>query len=151
MAKDISRVTLTGRLTRDVELRHTPGGTAVSDLRVAFTTSRKDGDQWVDNSNFVDVTVWGRQAEVCAEYLAKGRRLGVDGRLEFDEWEAQDGSGKRSKLKVVADNIAFLDSRRDGEEGGDDSGGFNYAGGGGSSGETPDFVPEASSDDDIPF
>lgn len=150
MARDISRVTLTGRLTRDVELRTTPGGTAVSDLRVAFTTSRKESTgEWVDHSNFVDVTVWGRTAEVCAEYLAKGRRIGVDGRLEFDEWEAQDGSGKRSKLKVVADNIAFLDSRGDGEGG--DSGGFQYAGEGGGSGETPDFVPEASSDDDIPF
>jgi single-strand DNA-binding protein len=151
MARDISRVTLTGRLTRDVELRHTPSGTAVSDLRVAFTTSRKDsGGDWIDHSNFVDVTVWGRTAETCAQYLAKGRRIGVDGRLEFEEWEAQDGSGKRSKLKVVADNIAFLDSRQDGDR--EDTGGFNYAGGQGSGGEVPDFVPDTpNSDDDIPF
>jgi single-strand DNA-binding protein len=151
MARDISRVTLTCRLTRDVELRHTPSGTAVADLRVAWTTSRKDSTgEWIDHSNYGDVTVWGRTAEICAEWLSKGRQIGVDGRLEFEEWEGQDGS-KRSKLKVVADNIAFLGSRDD-REGGGDSGGFEYAGGGGSSGEMPDFVPETpNSDDDIPF
>ena len=143
MSKDISRVTLTCRLTRDVELRHTPGGTAVTTLRVAFTSSKKINEAWSDHSNYIDVTVWGRQAEICEQYLAKGRRIGVDGRLEFREWEAQDGS-KRSTIEVVADSIVFLDSQRD-----DDGA---YAGGSSSSGETPDFVPAAgANDDDIPF
>jgi single-strand DNA-binding protein len=116
MAKDLNRVTLTCRLTRDPELRHTPSGTAVAKLRVAFTTRAKDeGGEWGEKSNFIDVTVFGQQGETAATYLEKGRRIGVDGRLEFDEWEGQDGT-KRSKHEIIADTVAFLDSRGDREQ-----------------------------------
>jgi single-strand DNA-binding protein len=149
MGRDLSRVTLTCRLTRDPELRHTPSGTAVCGLRVAWTTRTKSGEEWGDKSNFIDVTVWGNQGESCAQYLAKGRRIAVDGRLEYREWEGQDGS-KRSTHEIVADSVVYLDSRGD-----QDEAGFAYAGAGQRSDETPDFVPTAPPgghpDDDIPF
>jgi single-strand DNA-binding protein len=109
---------LTCRLTRDPEVRHTPSGTAVCSMRVAWTTSRKSADsgEWEDKSNFIDVTVWGRQAETCGEHLSKGRRIGIDGRLEWREWEAQDGS-KRQAYEIVAEGIVFLDyADKDGQQ-----------------------------------
>ncbi len=114
MANDLNTVALTARLTRDPELRHTSGGTPVASLRVAFNDSEKDRDgQWVDRGNFIDVTVWGRQAEVATEYLAKGRRIALKGRLRHEEWEASDGSGKRSAIKLVAESVVFLDYAED--------------------------------------
>jgi single-strand DNA-binding protein len=147
-ATNINRVILTGNLTRDPELRSLPSGTAVCSLRVACNTRRKDASgEWVDKPNYFDVTVWGKQGENCAQYLSKGRPVAVDGRLEWSEWEAQDG-GKRSKVEVVADTVQFLGSRGDGESGG--GGGFR---------QTAEIKPEpveaftgaAASDDDIPF
>ena len=143
---NINRVVLVGNLTRDPELRHTPGGTAVCSLRLAVNTRRKDAatGQWGEKPNYFDITVWGQQGENCAQYLAKGRRVGVQGRLEWREWEAQDGS-KRQAVEVVAESVQFLDSRGDGEGGGSylppaESGG----------GQTADF-PSSPTDDDIPF
>lgn len=145
----INRVVLVGNLTRDPELRHTPSGTAVCSLRLAVNTRRKDETgQWVDKPNYFDVTVWGAQGERCAQYLAKGRPVGVDGRLEWREWEAQDGA-KRQAVEVVAESVQFLGSRGDGEGGG----------GGGGGGYIPSDTPAATSadfptsptDDDIPF
>ena len=145
MAGDINRVTLVGRLTRDPELRHIPSGTAVLELGLAVNGRQQDeAGNWVDKPNFFDVKVYGRQAETLAQHLQKGRRIGVDGRLDWRSWEAQDGS-KRSKVDVVAQNVQFLDSRGDGEGG---SGGGYIP----SEVATPagDF-PTSPTDDDIPF
>ena len=114
----INRVVLVGNLTRDPELRHTPSGTAVCNLRLAVNTRRKDETgQWVDKPNYFDVTVWGNQGERCAQYLAKGRPVAVDGRLEWREWETPEGN-KRQAVDIVADTVQFLGGRGDGEGGG---------------------------------
>ena len=103
---------ITGNLTRDPELRARPSGTSVCKLRVAVNSRRKDqSGEWVDKPNYFDVTVWGAQGENCANYLSKGRPVAVDGRLEWREWEASDGSGKRQAVEIVADSVQFLGSR----------------------------------------
>jgi single-strand DNA-binding protein len=145
MAASINRVVLVGNLTKDPELRHTSGGTAVCKLRLAVNTRRKDETgQWTDKPNYFDVTVWGNQAESCSQYLSKGRPVAIDGRLEWREWDATDGSGKRQAVEVVADSVQFLGSRGDG---GGDAPQFVPAG---AAGENADF-PSSSADDDIPF
>ncbi|MDP9303027.1 MAG: single-stranded DNA-binding protein [Actinomycetota bacterium] len=145
---NINRVVLVGNLTKDPELRHTPSGTAVCKLRIAVNTRQKDPQgNWGDKPNYFDVTVWGNQGESCAQYLSKGRPVGVDGRLDWREWDAQDGT-KRQAVEIIADTVQFLGSRDGG-------------GGGGGDGERQ-FVPAAatagnedftssSADDDIPF
>ena len=106
-ATNINRVVLTGNLTRDPELRSTPSGTSVCSLRVACNTRRKDASgEWVDKPNYFDVTVWGAQGENCATYLSKGRPVAVDGRLEWREWEDQQGN-KRQAVDIVADSVQF--------------------------------------------
>src|SRR5438045_2398404 len=123
MAGDINRVTLVGRLTRDPELQALPSGTAVLRLGLAVNGRQQDsGGNWVDKPNFFDVKVFGNQAEMLSQHLAKGRRVGVDGRLDWSSWE-QDGA-KRSKVEVIAQSVQFLDSRSDGEGGG--GGGGSY-------------------------
>jgi single-strand DNA-binding protein len=118
-ATNINRVVMTGNLTRDPELRNLPSGTSVCSLRIACNTRRKDeSGQWVDKPNYFDVTVWGAQGENCAQYLAKGRPVAIDGRLEWREWEAKDGSGKRQSIDIIADSVQFLGSREGGENGG---------------------------------
>src|SRR3954468_484714 len=115
---NINRVVLVGNLTKDPELRHTPSGTAVCKLRLAVNTRQKDAQgNWGDKPNYFDVTVWGNQGESCAQYLSKGRPVGVDGRLDWREWEAQDGT-KRQAVEIIADSVQFLGSRQDGESGG---------------------------------
>ena len=124
-ATNINRVVLTGNLTRDPELRSTPSGTSICSLRVACNTRRKDASgEWVDKPNYFDVTVWGAQGENCANYLSKGRPVAVDGRLEWREWEAKDGSGKRQGVDIVADSVQFLGGRQDGENAGNGGGHF---------------------------
>jgi single-strand DNA-binding protein len=117
-ATNINTVVITGNLTRDPELRSTPGGTAVCKLRVAVNSSRKDGQtgEWVDKPNYFDVTVWGAQGENCANYLSKGRPVAVSGRLDWREWEAQDGS-KRQAVEIIANSVQFLGSRDGGGNG----------------------------------
>ncbi len=130
MAADLNRVTLIGRLTRDPELRHTGGGTAVCSIRLAVSSRQRDeSGNWDDKSNFFDVTVFGRQAESASNYLSKGRRIGVDGRLSWREWTAQDGS-KRQNVEVVANDIFFLDSRNEGGGGGGGQTGWSAPAGG---------------------
>lgn len=102
----MNRTFLVGNLTRDIELRRTPQGTAVCDIGMAVNDRRKSGDEWVDETTFVDVTLWGRNAEVANEYTQKGSSVMVEGRLKFESWE-NDGQ-KRSKLKVVADRLQLL-------------------------------------------
>jgi single-strand DNA-binding protein len=155
-ASNVNVVVITGNLTRDPELRHTGGGTAVCDLRVAVNSRRKDqSGNWVDKANYFDVTVWGAQGENCANYLNKGRPVAVEGRLDWSEWEAKDGSGKRQAVRIVANTVQFLGSR-DGA-----GGGGNDNGGGGNGGFAPqsdvpadnsDFAPASTGqEDDIPF
>src|SRR5256886_15639015 len=116
---NINRVVLVGNLTKDPELRHTPSGTAVCSLRLAVNSRRKDGatGEWTEKPNYFDITVWGNQGESCAQYLSKGRPVAVDGRLEWREWDAQDGS-KRQAVEIIADSVQFLGSRGDSEGGG---------------------------------
>jgi single-strand DNA-binding protein len=129
-ASNVNVVVITGNLTRDPELRHTGGGTAVCDLRVAVNSRRKDqSGNWVDKANYFDVTVWGAQGENCANYLNKGRPVAVEGRLDWSEWEAKDGSGKRQAVRIVANTVQFLGSR-DGGGGGNGNGGGGEGGGG---------------------
>ena len=142
---NINRVIITGNLTSDPELRSLPSGTSVCKLRVAVNTRRKDGQsgEWRDFPNYFDVTVWGAQGENCSNYLSKGRPVAVDGRLDWHEWEASDGS-KRQSVEIIAESVQFLGSR--GEAGGD-APQFVPAG---AAGESADF-PASSADDDIPF
>ena len=160
-ASNVNVVVVTGNLTRDPELRHTGGGTAVCDLRVAVNSRRKDqSGNWVDKPNYFDVTVWGAQGENCAQYLSKGRPVAIEGRLDWREWEAKDG-GKRQAVQIVANTVQFLGSR-------DGGGGGGNGNGGGGGGFTPQSdVPAdmsdfggapagaggggSSSEDDIPF
>lgn len=143
MAGDINRVTLVGRLTRDPELRHLPSGSPVLQLGLAVNGRQKDeGGNWVDKPNFFDVKVFGNQAEMLSMHLSKGRRVGIDGRLDWSSWEAQDGS-KRSKVEVVAFQVQFLDSR--GESG---EAAPQYVPAGDVRADQSDFGP---ADDDIPF
>ena len=146
---NINRVVLVGNLTRDPELRHTPSGTAVCSLRLAVNTRRKDGatGQWTEKPNYFDITVWGNQGENCAQYLSKGRPVGVDGRLDWREWEAQDGT-KRQAVEIVADSVQFLGGRGD-SEGSFGGAGNQYVPASASSAPADDFAPAA--DDDIPF
>jgi single-strand DNA-binding protein len=154
-ATNINRVVLTGNLTHDPDLRSLPSGMSVCKLRIACNTRRKNnatGD-WEDKPNYFDVTVWGAQGENCARFLSKGRPVAIDGRLEWREWEAQDGS-KRQSTEIIADAVQFLGSRDDGQGGG----GFTPRS------DVPvnesDFQPAgapagngapAAADDDIPF
>jgi single-strand DNA-binding protein len=115
-AKNINVVVLTGNLTRDPELRQTPSGMSVCSLRVACNTRRKDSasGEWVDKPNYFDVTVWGAQGENCATYLSKGRPVAIDGRLEWREWDDENGN-KRQAVDIIADSVQFLGHRKEGE------------------------------------
>ncbi len=139
---NINRVVLVGNLTRDPELRHTPSGTAVCKLRIAVNTRQKDASgQWGDKPNYFDVTVWGNQGESCAQFLSKGRPVAIDGRLDWREWDAQDGT-KRQAVEIIADTVQFLGSREGGAE-------PQFVQAGAVSDTGADFA--GGSDDDIPF
>ena len=144
-----NRVILMGNLTRDIELKYTPSGTAVTDIGLAVNDRRKSASgEWVDETTFVDVTLWGRTAEVASEYLSKGSPVLVEGRLKLDTWET-DGQ-KRSKLRVTGERMQML-SARGGSGGGGGGGGprpaqrdeseysqpADYSGGGGGEEEIP--------------
>ena len=164
-ASNVNVVVITGNLTQDPELRHTGGGTTVCELRVAVNSRRKDqSGQWVDKPNFFNVVVFGAQGENCATYLAKGRPVAIEGRLDWREWEAKDGSGKRQAVQIIANTVQFLGSR-DGGSGGGGGGGGNAPNGNGGAIQPPSDVPVDNSDfggapvggggggseDDIPF
>jgi single-strand DNA-binding protein len=110
---DLNKVFLMGRLTFDPELRRTPSGSAVTELRLATTRawSGRDGERR-EETLFIDVTVWDRQAENCCQYLRKGRSVHVEGYLKTDTWEDKNTGEKRSKIKVQAERVQFLDSQR---------------------------------------
>jgi single-strand DNA-binding protein len=128
MAASLNKTLLIGNLTRDVDLRYTPSGTAVANFGLAInhTYTNSEGER-VEDPCFVEVVAWNRLAEVCGEYLAKGRPVFIEGRLQMDSWEQENGQ-KRSKLKVVAQSIQFL--------------------GGGPKAESEE---EDTSDSDVPF
>lgn len=114
-----NRVILMGNMTRDVELKYTAGGTPVTDITLAVNDRRKNSQgEWVDETTFVDVTLWGRTAELAGEYLGKGSPLLVEGRLKLDTWESE--GQKRSKLRVVCDRMQFVGGR-DGAPAGSDA------------------------------
>ena len=148
---NINRVVLTGNLTRDPELRSLPSGTSVCKLRIAVNSRRKDGasGEWVDKPNYFDVTVWGAQGENCANYLAKGRPVAVDGRLDWREWEGQEG-GKRQSVEIIADSVQFLGSRDSGAA----PGGNGFTPASDVPADSSDFEQAAvggGGEDDIPF
>jgi single-strand DNA-binding protein len=150
---NLNKVMLIGNLTRDPEIRHTPKGSAVADLGVAVNRKVQDGNGgWKDETTFVDVTVWGNSAENAQKYLSKGRGVFIEGRLQMDIWDDKTTGQKRSKLKVVADNLQFLPDGKAGasrpsydnsNSGGNDSGRQS----GGSAAPADDYQEE----DDIPF
>ena len=107
-----NRVILLGNLTRDPEIRYLPSGMAVCDVGLAVNDRRKNANgEWIEEVTFVDVTVWGRTAEVMSEYLSKGSPVFIEGRLKLDTWEGQDGQ-KRSKLKVVCERMQMVGGPR---------------------------------------
>lgn len=149
---NINRVIITGNLTRDPELNQLPSGTSVCDLRLAVNGRRKDqasGD-WVDKPNYFNVKVWGQQGENCSKFLAKGRAVAIDGRLDWREWEDQQGN-KRQSVDIIADSVQFLGSREGAEQGG----GNGFTASAGVPVDQSDFqtanVGSSSSEDDIPF
>jgi single-strand DNA-binding protein len=139
MAQNINRVTVTGNLTADPVLNSLPSGTSVCDLRIAVNGRRKDSEsgQWVDKPNFFNVKVWGSQGENAAKYLAKGRPVAIDGRLDWREWQDKEGN-KRQTVDIIADTVQFLGGRKDDDQGVSDSG-------------AADVAPSAPAEDDIPF
>ena len=143
----LNKVLLMGNLTRDPELRHTPSGLAVADFGLAVNRQRKgqDGNR-IDETTFVDLTAFGRQAEVMCQYLKKGRPVFVEGHLKLDQWTSQDGQ-KRSKLSVIIENFQFLDSQGPGGGGPGGGGGREM----GAPAEADYGGPPGPSDDDIPF
>jgi single-strand DNA-binding protein len=175
---DLNKVFLMGRLTFDPELRRTPSGTAVTELRMATSRSwtGRDGER-KEETLFIDVTVWDRQAETCCQYLKKGSGVHVEGSLRMDTWDDKTTGEKRQKVRVHADRVQFLDRRepagmsdvdegpappreappRRGGGGGGSGPGRGFNGPGGASGpgaRRPVSEPEQGPDDvddDIPF
>ena len=113
---NLNRVLLIGNLTRDPEVRYTPKGTAVTEIGLAVNRvySGEDGEK-KEEVTFVDVTLWARQAEVAGQYLKKGRPVFIEGRLQLDSWDDKQTGQKRSRLRVVAENLQLLGSRQDAE------------------------------------
>lgn len=158
MARSVNQVILMGNLTRDPELRQTPSGQSVVSFSLALNRSYKDqSGEWQEATDYIDVAAWGPLAERVAQYMTKGRRCLVQGRLQSRSWE-QDGQ-KRSKVEVLANDVTFLDGRGEGGEGSGAGsfGGSNNAGGGSNgSSKKDDVVIEDIGDepvnlDDIPF
>jgi len=120
MARSLNQVTLMGNLTRDPELRQTPTGQSVTNFSLALNRAYKDqSGEWQEVTDYVDIVCWGPLAERVAQYMSKGRRCLVQGRLQSRSWE-QDGA-KRNKVEVLANDVTFLDSRGGGDNSGDDT------------------------------
>lgn len=139
MARSLNQVFLMGNLTRDPELRQTPTGQNVTSFSLALNRSYKDSNgEWQESTDYIDIVCWGPLAERVAQYLSKGRRCLVQGRMQSRSWE-QDGQ-KRSKVEVLANDVTFLDSRG---AGGGDEGGSSFVKG--DSSEAPASKPAAPS------
>jgi single-strand DNA-binding protein len=159
-----NRVILLGNLTRDPQVRYTPGGTAVADIGLAVnrTWFDKQTNTRKEDVTFVDVTLWGRTAEVAGEYLAKGRQVLIEGRLQLDTWQDKESGQNRSKLKVIAEQMTMVGGRGDGPGRGGGGGGGGAPSGGSrqdfepgpqdySSGPPGDFSPPDEPADEVPF
>ena len=144
----VNKVMLLGNCTRDPEVKYTPKGSAVTDVGIAvnrvYTT---DGGEKREETTFVDVTMWGRQAEIAGEYLKKGRPVFIEGRLQLDSWDDKQTGQKRSKLRVVCENFQLLGSR----DGGGEGGGSSRSGGRPKPEKSAPAADEEPSEDDIPF
>jgi single-strand DNA-binding protein len=159
-----NRVILIGNLTRDIELRYLQNQMAVADIGLAVNDKRKNANgEWVEEVSFIDVTVWGRTAEVMSEYLSKGSPVFIEGRLKMDTWDDKQTGQKRSKLKVVCERMQLIGAKGQGGQAGQAGGGprpaarqaapsndaYSQAA---PSEEVYDAPPaEASGGDDIPF
>ncbi len=160
---NLNKVMLIGNLTRDPELRHTPKGTAVSEISMAINRVwNNDQGQKQEETTFVEVTLWGRQAELAQQYLTKGRPVYIEGRLNLDTWDDKETGKKRSKLRVIGENMQFLSSGT-GAGGGGGGGSAERSSQASSSSQrqsSPQGSPQGASaaptddypeDDDIPF
>jgi single-strand DNA-binding protein len=156
----VNVVVITGNLTQDPELRSTGGGTSVCEMRVAVNSRRKDqSGQWVDKPNYFNVVVFGGQAENCATYLSRGRPVAIEGRLDWREWEAKEGGGKRQAVQIIANTVQFLGSRDGGAPNGNGGGGgqqqpYNPPPQSDVPADESDFGPVSTgggAEDDIPF
>jgi single-strand DNA-binding protein len=149
-----NKVILLGNLTRDPEVRYTPKGTAVTELGMAVNRvyTAENGEKR-EETTFVDVTLWGRTAEIAGEYLKKGRPVFIEGRLQLDTWDDKQSGQKRSKLKVVGEGLQLIGSRPGGSGGGGGGGDEEGSGAPRSSKSTPPpkAAPAAPDDDEIPF
>lgn len=160
-----NKVILMGNLTRDPQVRYTPSGSAVAELGLAVnrTWFDKQTNSRKEDTTFVDVTVWGRTAEVASEYLSKGRPVLIEGRLQLDQWQDKESGQNRSKLKVVCENMTMLSSGGGQRGGGGGGGGYQGGGerqsgppqGGGGQDSGPDpsesFYDSSGPDDEVPF
>ncbi len=136
----LNRVLLMGNLTRDIEVKYTANNTAVANIGLAVNRRYRSGDEYREETTFVDCEAWGRTAETMGKYLSKGRPVFIEGRLKLDEWQDKDGN-RRTKLVTVVENFQFIDSRQ---------GGGGSGGGGGQ--QAPAAAPSGGvSNDDIPF
>lgn len=154
-----NKVILMGNLTRDPEVRYTPSGTAVTDIGLAVNRYwfDKQANERREETTFVDVTLWGRQAEVAGEYLSKGRPVLIEGRLHLDTWDDRETGQKRSRLKVVGETMQLLGGRGDSAGGSRPPSGPPAAGdeSSGTAAPASDFEPSGSPggipDDEVPF
>ena len=156
MALNLNRVLLAGNLTRDPQVRFFANEKAVAEFGLAINRRFKDANgQQKDETTFVDVEAWGRTAELVGQYLTKGRGCFIEGRLKFDSWDDKESGQKRSKLKVVADNVQFTDSNRDGAQRPPRAGGDDTVASEGADDVRPAPVrpaaPAAGGDDEPPF
>ena len=151
-----NKVILLGNLTRDPEVRYTPKGTAVTELGMAVNRvyTAENGEKR-EETTFVDVTLWGRTAEIAGEYLKKGRPVFIEGRLQLDTWDDKQSGQKRSKLKVVGEGLQLIGSRPGGGGGGGGGGGDEESSSAprssSKSAPPPKAAPSAPDDDEIPF
>lgn len=156
-AANVNVTVISGNLTQDPELRHTGNGTPVCRLRVAVNSRRKVNGEWVDKPNYFNVIVWGKHGETCNQYLEKGRPVTVEGRLDWREYENQNG--KREAIEIIADTVQFGPKKQDGSGAGDgggaektaDNNGQQEIGAGGAAPEEPEGAAEAKEEEPIPF
>jgi single-strand DNA-binding protein len=157
---NLNKVMLIGNLTRDPELRHTPKGTAVSEISLAINRNwTNEQGQKQEETTFVEVTLWGRQAEVVQQYVTKGSPIYIEGRLQLDSWDDKETGKKRSKLRVIGENFQFL-SGKPGATTGGNGGGYSERPAASSAPQQRSGPPQGASaapaddfqeDDDIPF